>query len=117
MAAFFFDIDDTLYDLCQPYMRAVHETFDGRYDSLIDLLFVRSRVYSDSLFRDYCSGLMSEEEYYLLRNQKAFLDCSISINNETARTIDTLYKQFQKEIALSKTIRELLLTLMEFGVV
>ena len=113
MAAFFFDVDDTLYDLCRPYQRAVHELFCGRYDSMIDQLFARSHVHSDALFREYCSGLMSAEEYYLLRNQKTFEDCGVLIDGETALAIDTLYKEFQKELAVSGTIRGLLQKLAE----
>ena len=115
MAAFFFDVDDTLYDLCLPYRRAVHETFDGRYDDLIDRLFVLSRFHSDDLFRDFCAGMMSPEEYYLQRNQRTFRDCGITIDGETALRIDAFYKKFQKEIAISGTVRELLQTLRDAG--
>ena len=98
MDAFFFDIDDTLYDLCRPYQLAVHETFGGRYDGLIDRLFARSRAQSDALFGDYTAGLMSSERYYLLRNQRAFMDCGICIDDEAALRIDAYYKKFQREI-------------------
>ena len=115
MDAFFFDIDDTLYDLCRPYQLAVHETFGGRYDGLIDRLFARSRAQSDALFGDYTAGLMSSERYYLLRNQRAFMDCGICIDDEAALRIDAYYKKFQREIELSGTIRALLRGLVESG--
>ena len=98
MAAFFFDIDDTLYDLCQPYMRAVHETFDGRYDSLIDLLFVRSRVYSDSLFRDYCSGLM----------KRSIIFSGIKRHSSTAASRSTMRQHVQSTHYISSFRRKLL---------
>ena len=47
MPAIAFDVDDTLYDLADPYRRAVGEFFGPGFELPLDELFVRSRIRSD----------------------------------------------------------------------
>jgi len=110
-----FDIDDTLYDLCEPYREAVHEIFDGRYDGIIEQLFLSCRSYSEGLFEDVTKGRMSKEEYYATRNRYAFRDAGILISDEKALEIQHCYQEKQTHLRLPACITELLQILKDRG--
>ena len=109
----FFDVDDTLYDCQQPFNRAVHDVFCGKYDQEIDRIYRRSRYWTDLKFAEYCAGKISTEDYYCLRNQNAFADFGIGITREEALAVMNHYKEYQKKITMSATIREMLCRLRE----
>ena len=111
-----FDIDDTLYDLCEPYRKTVHDTFGARYDEMIDRLFLRNRVYSEEMLKDVSEGRITKEEYYRLRCQKAFKDCGIRISGEEALRVQKIYQEHQKHLEMSPRIRKLLEELTANGV-
>ena len=100
MSAIAFDLDDTLYDLCWPYARAVSDCFSGKYDRLAEALFMRSRVHSDEVFEDWSSGRMRTDDMYAYRNLKSFDDFGIRITREEALRIQDLYKEYQKLISI-----------------
>ena len=50
MKTFVFDLDDTLYDMIQPFEKAYHTHLE-KYNLDVHELFVRSRHYSDAIFQ------------------------------------------------------------------
>ncbi|MCR5527343.1 MAG: HAD family hydrolase [Lachnospiraceae bacterium] len=116
MKAIVFDVDDTLYDLCWPYKMAVEKRFGDEYDEIIEKLFMASRVHSDEVFEDWSSGRMSSDDMYAHRNQQSFADFGINISRETALEIQSYYKEFQKQISMTDTVKTLLAELKKMKV-
>ena len=116
MKAIVFDVDDTLYDLCWPYKMAVGKCFGDKYDSIIEKLFMASRVHSDEVFEEWSSGRMSSDDMYAHRNLRSFEDFGIIISRDTALEIQAYYKEFQKQISMSDTVKELLTKLKKMKV-
>ncbi len=113
MNAIIFDIDDTMYDLCWPFAMAVHEVFGSRYDSIIENVYIRSRVRSDEVFEDWNEGKITSDDMYAYRNQKAFEDNGIEISREEALKIQCFYKKYQKKISITPTVRSMLTELRD----
>ena len=45
-----FDVDDTIYNLMQPFFEAHNEIYGSRTDADCEQLFMASRIYSDEAF-------------------------------------------------------------------
>ena len=102
--AFFFDIDDTLYDLQWPWKMALHDVFDGRYDEIIDRFFRANKKHTDALFPAYSAGRISRDDYYCLRSERAFADCGVSITRGEALEIYRQYRVYQGQLTMSEEI-------------
>ena len=108
MDAIFFDIDDTLYDLAQPYLRA-YETVYG--DSLgIDAkaLFARSRVHTDVRFGEMSAGLITLDEYHADRIQRTFGDFGVKLSFDEAIRFQRTYESYQRDIRLTEGTMQML---------
>jgi putative hydrolase of the HAD superfamily len=55
---FVFDIDDTLYDLMEPFRKAFLDTFKN-FDVDIQTVFIKSREHSDLVFEQSMKGEIS----------------------------------------------------------
>ena len=53
-----FDIDDTIYDLMEPFEKAHKELFETRTDMSCVTLFMNSRIYSDEILEKEKQGLI-----------------------------------------------------------
>ena len=108
MDVVFFDLDDTLYDQAEPFVRAYREVFDGRYDSLgldPERLFAASRRHSESVFEASERGEMSMEDMYVYRIQRAFGDFGIEVTKKSCLRMHYLYAHNQEHaISLTPTI-------------
>ena len=111
-----FDVDDTLYDLQQPFRLAVQDVFRNLYDEIISQVFLRTRVRGDELFTEFSTGQIPQEEYFCYRNVKGFEDCGVMISREEALQIQENYRQHQKQIAMSDEIRSMLQELKNRGI-
>ena len=74
MDAIFFDIDDTLYDLAQPYLRAFEAVYAGTLGIVPEELFAASRVHSDERFGEMSTGKITLDEYHADRVQRTFAE-------------------------------------------
>ncbi len=109
MYKIFFDMDDTLYDMMEPFGAAFRGLYGNAHkDTNLRELFVLSRRYSDAMFEDAMSGRMPMAEMNLIRMQKACRDMGIDMSREDAEQFQSLYEQNQKGIRLSPGIRDLL---------
>ena len=127
--AILFDMDDTLYDLAQPFYQAYHEVFlkeeepcrklwdaakaggDGRKPpdaDWMERLFLASRKYSDQIFASAQTREISEEEMFIYRIRQALADFGERISEEKAMEFQKAYEKYQQQITLSETIRRLL---------
>lgn len=106
--AVLFDVDDTLYDLADPFKKAYLDLFPEKEGLPLDGLFTASRKYSDQVFDKSQSGEMSMEEMYRYRIQHAFADFHEQISDKDAMEFQNHYVEYQGKIRLSATIQEVL---------
>ena len=84
-----FDIDDTLYNLMEPFEKAHEELFAGQTDADCESLFMASRIYSDEAFYMHEKGMLSAEEEFAYRIRKTYADVGIHVSQEQV----TLFEQ------------------------
>ena len=108
MPAIAFDVDDTLYDLAEPYKRAVGEFFGSGFEIPLDELFVRSRIRSDEAYERVISGEKPVEYMHVYRVQKAFGDFGVEVSAEDAIAFQRAYERCQAGIALSPALAGLI---------
>lgn len=108
MKAILFDVDDTLYDLSEPFCNAYTELYGQTDQNLLEKMFLTSRKYSDEVYDQALSGEITMEEMYIYRVQKAFADFEKKITDAEALKFQNVYEKYQFKISLSKTMRELL---------
>ena len=111
-----FDVDDTLYNLADPFITAYQEVFDNRFDIPLAELFIAYRKHGDVVFEDSQSGKISMDEMHIYRIGNAIKDFGISITDEEALTFQAKYRLEQKNIRLSEDIEKLLSDLKESGI-
>ena len=96
--AIVFDVDDTLYDLAEPYRAAYAEVFAGTYDLPVDALFTKSRWYSDRALDLLTAGKISEEDHKVLRVQWTFADWGVDVSRADALRFQAAYAAAQEHI-------------------
>ena len=72
-----FDVDDTLYNLMEPFEKAHKELMAARTDADCEELFEASRTYSDEAFCMSREGKISEDEEFAYRVQKTYEDVGV----------------------------------------
>ncbi|MFN7252305.1 MAG: HAD family hydrolase [Anaerobacillus sp.] len=113
--AFFFDLDDTLYDQLQPFKEAVICSYSTIEELPFEKIFKRSREYSDILWDQYCSNKVSLEELRVKRLVLAFEDFKYKLEPKQAMEIQERYEERQNKIKLSKGVISCLTSLKEKG--
>src|SRR3712207_3928169 len=105
MKFFIFDIDDTLYDLKDPFVMAFEKMF-CYIPSDIDDLFLDFRKYNNQVYDKALKGEITMAQMCLYRTQKSFFDHGISINEVKAETFQKTYEYVKKNIKPNKCIVE-----------
>lgn len=95
-----FDVDDTLYDLAEPYREAYAACFAERYDLPVDELFVLSRDKSDVALELLTAGKITAEDHKVLRVQWTFAEFGVEVSREEALAFQDAYASAQERIAL-----------------
>lgn len=113
MKAIVFDVDDTLYDLSNPFREAYKELFQKEHGFDVEGAFLASRRYSDAVYAQSLSGEMSMEEMYIYRFQNAFCDYGREISAKKALEFQKVYEQKQQEIKMTRTMKQLLCDLKD----
>ena len=108
MDVVFFDLDDTLYNQAEPFVRAYKEVFGTRYDEQVknlEQLFALSRKHSESVFEASERGDMSMEDMYVYRIQRALADFGVEADAQSCLRMHYLYAHNQEHaISLTPTI-------------
>lgn len=110
-----FDVDDTLYNLMEPFERAHEELFADKTDVWCGQLFMASRIYSDEAFYMVREGKIPPEEEFAYRIIRTYRDAKIEVTKEDAKRFEDRYRQYQKQIHISEQMRELLNLCKESG--
>ncbi len=109
MKKIIFDVDDTLYNMMDPFEGAFRKLFKERHrDTDLQKLFVLSRKYSDEVFEATVNGTMSMEEMYIYRIQQSCKDLGIKMTNEEALTFQGYYETNQGKIQMPETMQNIL---------
>lgn len=103
-----FDIDDTLYDLMEPFRLAHGKFFAGRTSKDVAELFQKSRQYSDMILARERQGLIAPEDTFPMRIQMTYQDAGLSLSRETCRLFEEEYRLRQREITLFPCMEQVL---------
>ena len=103
-----FDVDDTLYDMAQPFFGAYQSLYGSKHDLPMQALFLAFRRYSDARFSDAQTGRMSMEELYIYRVRMTLHDYGIEVTDEEALAFQRRYMELQYQIHLSPVMTALL---------
>lgn len=108
MKAIFFDVDDTLYDQVDTFQRAYDTVFGERFELDIKELFKARGRRSDEVFEASQKGIITMEEMYIYRGQKAFEDIGIEITADEALALQEAYARCQANLIMPETTRQML---------
>ncbi len=103
-----FDVDDTLYNLMEPFQRAHEELFVKKADVDCEELFKTSRIYSDEAFYMVRDGKLPKEEEFVYRIIKTYEDAGVIVDQEAAHHFEERYRYYQKHIHVPEGIQEIL---------
>ncbi|MCT8137082.1 HAD family hydrolase [Anaerobacillus sp. CMMVII] len=98
--AFFFDVDDTVYDQSKPFKDAVNYVENLTVDFPFEEVFKLSRQYSDILWNQYCNQEISLEDLRVQRLVRAFDDFGFHLEENRAKEIQEKYEERQQHIQL-----------------
>lgn len=111
-----FDVDETLYNMTQPFERAFKEIWQDKYDIDMYELYTASRIYSDRVFDQVMAGTMTVDGAGVYRMQHAMRDFGFEITEEEALEFQHVYRKHQQHLDISKTMERILNLLKERGV-
>lgn len=95
-----FDIDDTLYDLMQPFQLAHEKYFAAKTSMNVSELFMKSRNYANIILAQEKQGLITPEDTFPKRIQMTYQDAGLSVSLVNAALFEQEYRLRQKEISL-----------------
>ena len=98
-------VDDTLYNLMEPFEKAHKELMAARTDADCEELFEASRTYSDEAFCMSREGKISEDEEFAYRVQKTYADVGVEVSKEEAKQFEERLQN--RSLIIAKKITEL----------
>ncbi len=108
MNYFVFDLDDTLYNLMEPFEKTHLEIFSKHTNADCEELFRMSRVYSDQAFYAFNRGEITKEEEFHFRIKRTYADVGIEVTKEESKLFEQRYRYYQRQITLPEKIKEML---------
>lgn len=103
-----FDVDDTLYDMAQPFYNALRRLYGERSTFDLPALFLSFRRYSDERFEESQTGKISMDEFYIYRIRKTLEEADVQTTDAQALAFQRVYMGLQYQIQLSPTIVRML---------
>ena len=103
-----FDLDDTLYDLSEPFRRSHVELFGEILGEDCEELFRMSRIYSDEILALEKAGEIPKEDSFYHRIRRTYQDAGLDLDRETADQFEVKYRYYQKHITVPEGIRVML---------
>lgn len=111
-----FDVDETLYDMVQPFEKAFKELWQKKYDVDMYALYVDSRIHSDKVFDQVMAGTMTVDGAGIYRMKHAMQDFGFEITEEEALEFQHVYRKYQQHLEISETMEQILNLLKNQGV-
>ena len=103
-----FDVDDTLYDMAQPFYAALRRLFGERAEFDLPALFLAFRQYSDERFEESQTGKISMDEFYIYRIRMTLQEADVQTTDAQALAFQRVYMGLQYQIKLSPIMVRLL---------
>ena len=103
-----FDVDDTIYNLMQPFFEAHNEIYGNRTDADCEQLFMASRIYSDEAFYMHERGEITAAEEFAYRIRKTYADVGIQVSDQEAGFFEERYRYYQQHIHVPEGIVRIL---------
>lgn len=103
-----FDMDDTMYDLMEPFRKAHEKIFAERVNYDINGLFMKSRVYSDIILEQEREGRVRKEDAFFERLRLTYKDAGLILKREESCLFEAEYRQSQADIRLFGFMEEVL---------
>nr|WP_269140883.1 HAD family hydrolase [Pectinatus cerevisiiphilus] len=101
-------MDDTLYDLMQPFQNVHKELYIDKTNIDCNELFIKSRIYSDKILELEKKGFISSKDCFYLRIKKTYHDAGITISKKDAELFEVKYRYHQARISLPDIIVKIL---------
>ena len=108
MSNIIFDVDDTLYDLMEPFERAHKEIFQKDTAADCEELFKASRIYSDEAFCLSREGKLPKEDEFAYRIIKTYEDVGLHVERDRVKQFEERYRYYQKHIHVPEEIVKIL---------
>ena len=108
-----FDVDDTLYDLMDPFRRTHEELYAPKTDTPCEQLFIQSRKYSDEAFYQWSRGLIDKTQEFHYRISKTYADAGICLTEKDTAYFNERYRYYQGKIQIFAGMADLLDCLKE----
>lgn len=103
-----FDMDDTMYDLMEPFKKAHEKLFAGRVSADCTELFMKSRIYSDIILEKEKDGKIRKEDTFFERLRMTYGDAGLVINREESEGFEEAYRYYQTKIEMFDFMEEVL---------
>lgn len=122
--AFIFDLDDTLYDQCDVFIKMYerfltennHESTESKINNVeLKNIFMKSRHYAEQNFTKILADPTQRFYYDSLRLRLAFLDFGYSFSVDETNRMDCLYKEEQKKLTPQPMMIKLIKKLQNDG--
>ena len=105
---YLFDLDDTVYDLSQPFIAAYDQLFADRFSLDANQLFILHRIHSEETFARSEKNEISMEDMYCYRIMASFEDMGESITREEALLFQKTYADLQHKLTIPDEMAEIL---------
>lgn len=99
-----FDVDDTLYDMAQPFYDALRRLYGERAEFDLPTLFMSFRRYSDERFEESQTGRISMDDLYIYRIRKTLEEADVQTTDAQALAFQRVYMGLQYQVRLSPTM-------------
>lgn len=103
-----FDMDDTMYDLMEPFKKVHDKIFADRKDVDCERLFMLSRINSDIILEWEKSGKIRKEDTFFQRMRMTYQDVGIDLTREEGDYFEEEYRYYQTEIVIFEFMKEIL---------
>ena len=103
-----FGVDDTLYDMAQPFYAAMRKLYGERAEFDLPALFLAFRQYNDERFEESQTGKISMDEFYIYRIRMTLQEAGVQTTDAQALAFQRVYMGLQYQIKPSPTIVRLL---------
>lgn len=105
---FVFDVDDTMYDLMEPFRKTHEKFFADRTSAECTELFFKLRAYSDVVLEREQRGEILPGEAFYQRLVPTYRDVGIEVSREESGRFEKMYRYEQSRIQLFDFMKEAL---------
>ena len=103
-----FDVDDTMYDLMWPFQKAFEKVLADKTNVSCEVLFGRSRVFSDIVLEKEKEGEIRSDDAFYQRMKMTCEDVGCAITREESAEFEREYRYYQTRIELFDFMKEIL---------